>query len=231
MKNILERYLAYLEFTIISLVLTSLIFIAVSGLIYRSQGLVPAAIAVLMLGLIAYIMIGCRHVAREHREFKEKIFGNTRLFFFLVREKVLGITDSSRFSSGQRLAQRVLVKALAVIIVGLTLGVVWTSFSISAEIARQKLKETQAIIGGRPGIPASYFNGTLVIEVVQISAEDNGTPHKVTAIIHSAGYPDFNIENQGVGYETIYQGPNRYIVRIEGIKKSIAMFFVEQTFN
>jgi len=223
MKSIAKLYLAYLEMTVISMVLASLVLISVSGFAYGGRGLIPAALAVVMLGVIAYVEIGRHRVLSAHPEFKRKPFGEIRLFLFKLQKRVLKITDTLNLRSRKQVIQQYLSKMAAIIIVALTIWILWSSFSISADIAT--LKRNQAIVEAGPGVPGTVFNRAVVIEVIQISAEN---PPKVTAVIKSEGYPEIRIENEGVGFTTTYNGRNRFLIRIIEVNNSSAKFFVER---
>jgi hypothetical protein len=89
------------------------------------------------------------------------------------------------------------------------------------------LKNNEAIAGARPGIPATFFNRAVVIEVLQVS-DGSGSSPKVTAIIRSEGHPDVKIESAGIGYEIVYNGPSQFRLRIIGVDNLTVQFFVER---
>lgn len=237
MRSIAKLYLAYLEMAVIGMVLVSLALISLAGFIYGGKGLPPAALAVVTLGFIVYVATGRRRTLDEHPELRRKLFGETRLFFFGLNGIVLKMTDSQasgpfldsfHWSSRKQAIQQSLSRIAAIMIVALTIWTLWSSFSISADIATQKnLEKNQAIVAAGLGVPATVFNRAIVIELIQISAE---TLPKVTAVIHSDGYPDAKIENEGVGYE-MHVARNQFIIRIQRIDNSSAEFFVERIVN
>lgn len=232
MKSIAELYLAYLEKALISMVLASLVFISVSGIVNGGIGLLSAVLSIVTLGLIVTIEIDRRRAANIHPEFKTRPFGETRLFWVLFEEKVFRIAKSLHF--GSREPQRYLIRIAAILILALSMGATW-SF-VYADIQRKN----QAIIQVEPGVPATAIVKAakigFVIEVVQISAQASG--HKVTALIHpvgnpdGAGNPDTKIESEGVGYETTYSVVSQqFIIRIIKISDSSATFLLERATN
>ncbi|SRR6266404_208264 len=222
MKSIAELYLAYLERALISMVLASLAFISISGIVYGRSARIPAALAVVTLGLIFYVELGRRGVLKVHPEFERNGLREIRLFSYLVERKAVQISNALHFTS--RGVQQNLSRIAGTLIVVLIVSTLWSSFHISADIT---LRKNQVIVEAGPRVPASIFNSALVIEVLQISAE--GGVHRVTALIHSAGYPDLKIEGERVDYQTTYAaGDRRFIVRITEIGDFSAKFFVER---
>jgi hypothetical protein len=219
MESIGALYLDYLERTVVGLVLISLLVIVVLGSTSGGKGVLPATLAAVTLGLIAYVEVGRRRVIREHPEFKRKLFKEIRLFWFLLQQKVSRQVGSLPAHTRKQATQQAASRVLALLIVVLATGTIWSSFSISADIA---LQMNQAIAGARPGINATFFNRALVIVVEQV---DNGT---VTATVSSEGYPDVRIESQGVDYETIYNGPSTFRIRVLEINNPRVKFFVER---
>lgn len=223
MKSIAKLYVDYLERSVIGMVLASLILILISGFTYGERGRVQAILSLVTLGLIGAVAFDRRSVGRDHPEFKSKSFREFRLFWFMLKRKGLIISDAFRLNSRKQAVSRAVSGGITIIIVILAMWTLWSSFSISADIA---LKKNQAIAGARPGIQATFFDKAVVIDVQQISA-GSGSP-KVTAVISSDGYPDVRIEGEGVGYETIYNGPSPFRIRVLEIHGSTVKFFVER---
>ena len=210
MKTLASLYLDYLERVVIGMVLMSLIFILVSGFAYGDKGRLHAFLSILPLGLIVFVEFGRRRVAHD---FKGKPFSEIRLFWFLLKEKV------AKLSPKKEMLQQTVSGGLVIVVVVLAMGVIWSSFSISANIALQK---NQAIAAAMPGIPTTFFNKELVIDVQQI---DNGPSPRVTAVIESPGLPSARIEDVGIGYTTTYNG---FRIQVRNIDDLTADFFVER---
>src|SRR5205085_9711725 len=181
MKSIAKLYIAYLELIVIGMVLSSLAVISISGFAYRRNGVVPAGLSVITLLLIIAVSVRLPRVAGSHPEFKRKPFGKIRLFLFLLKEKVLKIIGPlGRKSQGTGL-QQIIGGVTALLVLALTVGILWSAFSISADIA---VRKNQVIAEAMPGIPATLFSKSLEIDVVGTSETE------VSAIIKSEGYPE-----------------------------------------
>jgi hypothetical protein len=83
-----------------------------------------------------------------------------------------------------------------------------------------QLAPNQAISEANREISATLFNEALIIDVVEVKAQ------AVTAIVHCKGAEDVAINNQRAGYEITVQ---RYKIRIQAVKESSAVFFVEKS--
>lgn len=225
MKGIATLYIDYLERALISMVLATLVLTVVSGFAYGGRGRIPATLAVVTLGLIVCVAIGRRPVVREHPEFKTKLFGEIRLFWFMLQRRILRLTSSSNLNSRKQGIQQAVSRGIAIMVVVLGMWTLWSSFSISADIAH--LKRNEAIAGARPGIPATFFDKVVAIEVLQV-LDGAGPSPKVTGIIRSEGYPELKFESEGVGYTTNYVGPEPFRIRIIGVRNSTVQFFVER---
>lgn len=236
MKSIAELYLAYLEMALINIVLASLVFIAVSGWVYGGRGRTPAALATVTLALIILVTIDRRRLSSAYPEPTKKPFRALRLFWQKLHKKVLSLTGLLNSEPRKQALANNLSMLLAIIIAALAIGSLYFSFSISADISSVKkqakaynevpLTRNQARVLVDVGEPATIFNNTLVIEVVQVTS---GLSPKVTAVIRSDGGEEVRIEGQGIGYETTYG--NRFLIRIIDVKDSAAKFFVERLEN
>jgi hypothetical protein len=207
MKAIAMLYLNYLELIIIGMVVATLGITLVAGIYAGTadggQALFPSLIPVVLsaTALIAITSIAIRRhkVLDEHPELKTKLFKEFRVLNFAFKNK------------------RALV--IVPILILVTLG---------ATAYTDGLLKNQVIAEAGVNVDATFFNKSLIIDLIEISPENNGTPAKVTAVLRSPGYPDVRIENQEVGYKTTYTGRDRFIVRIVDIKNSSAKFFVER---
>ena len=222
MRSIVGLYLAYLELIIISMIVVTLIFISVSGLTFGGDGLLPATLAIITLSLIGFIVISRRNALAEHPELKRRPFGEFRLFLFILEKKFLKVADSLNLVSRKK-AVRYSGWIAGAMLAVLLISAIWWSFSISADIS---LRRNQARVTVRPPEPATIFNRAVIIEVLETSAEANGHPARVTAIIKSEGYPEMKVEGEGIGYTTTYAG--RFLIRILDANDSTAKFFVER---
>jgi len=235
MKSFAKLYLSYLETVLIGIILVILTLIVVSGFIYGRNGLLPAALAVVTLGAVAYVSLGRSRALRAHPELRTKVFKESRLFYFALNGQILKITSShpsgpllDSLSRKQAIPQ-ILSRITSITVAALAIWVIWSSFSISANMAQQEsLEKGQAVVSAGLGIPATVFNKSVVIELIEISSE---TTFRVTAVVRSQGYPEMKIEGAGVGYETTYVTRSRFNIRIQKIDSTSAEFFVERIAN
>lgn len=224
MRPITKIYLGYLERSVIGMSLSLLVLISASGFAYGDGGRVPAILAAVMLVLIFSVEFGRRRVLLEYPEIKKKPFGEIRLFWFLVQKRTLNLAESITLNTGKQIICLVVSRIMVIVIIAIAISTLWMSFSISANMT---LKRRQAIAGAKPGIPATFFNRAIVIEVLQIT-DDGISSSELTAVIRSEGYPDLRVENVKAGYVTVYNGPNLFSIKVITIQGSVVQFFVEK---
>src|SRR5918912_1740222 len=169
MKGIVKLYLNYLELMFIGMLGTALALTLVAGVLTGGIALVPACLANMTLVVLGQVALGRRKALAEHPDIKSKSFKESRLFLFALRSKY----------------KLVLIATLLLV----TLGAAYST---------DRLLQNQAIVEANTEIPATFFNRSLIIQVIEISAQDDTTAPTVTAILHSNGYPDPRIERQAV---------------------------------
>jgi len=229
MKTMIKLYLSYVELTVIGIVLVTLAFISISGLVYGDVARTPGLLAFGMIVLIAYIAIDRRKALEMSPELRENYFKESRLFLFILEKKLLRITNKPNLTPRKGLFRGHLGLIAGSMIVLATVIIFWSSFSISANII-STIKQNQAVVVVDPNNHATIFNNALVIDLIQISNNANEHWSSVTARIKSEGHEEMVIENAGIGYETVYMGDNQFLIRILDVDVNLsrAKFFVER---
>lgn len=228
MKSIAQVYLAYLETAVIGLVTGFLLLISISGIAYMRSGLLPAIFAVITLSTIAYAGMNRRRILNENPDLNEQYFKEFRVFFRAFESKTI------------QTPQEVLIKVIPIMVVVIASLVIWSSFSISADVSkrenllqnRTKLTDNQEIVEATPEYPAIFYSNVsrkkiFEIGLTKVSGKINP---EVTAVIKPAGAPNGSMmNNETEGYETTYvAGNTRFKVQILKITDSSVYFLIDR---
>jgi hypothetical protein len=76
------------------------------------------------------------------------------------------------------------------------------------------------------GQSGSFFNGDLLISLIENAFEGNPLRHKVIAVVGSPGYPNLKIDRKDIGYTVTFNGRATYDIRIVATDTFSATFLV-----